>query len=108
MAEKIGAGNKPQNYDEKSGKYGKTDFFKEAEKAVTLSKQEWARYYEKIGEIKANMFTPIFTDKGERIIVLDNKLIVDNNKFEKPKVKLIKTFLSEDDLYDFISDLKGC
>lgn len=27
MAEKIGAGNKPQNYDEKTGEYADTDFF---------------------------------------------------------------------------------
>lgn len=106
MAEKMGAGNKPQNYDEKTGEYADTDFFKEAEKAVTLSKQEWARYYEKIGEIKAGLLLPRITANGYRVIALDNKVIFDNGKYANPKVYSIKEFKSVDYLNDFLDELE--
>ena len=66
-------------------------------------KQEWARYYSVLGEIKAGTFTPMRTKQGGNVIRIDNKFFFDNGNFEKPKVNKVYSFSSEEAISDFIS-----
>lgn len=116
MAKKIGAGYKSQNYDKETGQYAKdgassdsdnecpdkVDLFKEAEEVVSLSKQEWAKYYKKLGEIKAGNAYAEVTDKGNRMVVIDNNLIFDNNSYVSPRVKKIFKFNTEEELTKYL------
>lgn len=124
MPKKIGAGKEPQDYDKISGKYekgdtssdsdnegsDKVDLFKEAEKAVTLSKQEWARYYLIIGTLKRGEFTSsaIVVDKSNRFVLIETEnrcvLAIDNNRFEKCRVKATFSFDNYDRMYEFVKE----
>ena len=61
MAPKKGAGGKPQQYDENTGRYGssiatpaESKRLKDLgiETAAGLSKRDWARIYHRLGEIE--------------------------------------------------------
>lgn len=72
-----------------------------------VSRQEWARYYEQLGFIKAGTFSPMKTEDGGNVIRIDNKLFFDNGDFENPKVKKVYQFKSDDDIDKFIKVFKG-
>lgn len=92
-------------FTDKGGGYRQNASYSEIlGKDIQLTKQEYARYYEKVGQIKAGLLNADTDKNGNRRIILDNKLIFDNNRFENPKIKYVLEFGSEDDLYSFISD----
>lgn len=91
---------------QKDGKFTNSNFFESAEETVNLSKREWARYYETLGKIKSGTLSVRLTPNGDRVIILENKLIIDNNKYQRPKVHAIKEFRDNDSLNDFVKLLE--
>lgn len=84
---------------------------------VSLSKQEWARYYETIGEIQAGTLRTRKTKSGNRWVILNTdettkgtktppRIILDNGSYVSPRVSAVMTFDSDDEMYDFIGDVK--
>ena len=68
-----------------------------------VSKQQWARFYEKIGEIKRNYF--VATDEeGNWYIHVDNLLFIAMPKYENPKCKEIYKFSTEQALLDYLKE----
>lgn len=124
MSTKTGAGDKSQKYDEHTGRYDdgndadllaerefkQEQLVRKAEGRVplkrdiyaSLSKSEWAEYYKKLGEMKSGTLKTRTLGNGTRIVVVNNKMIFDNGKYTKPKVKRVITFESEDALYGYL------
>lgn len=128
MLTKTGAGGKSQEYDERTGRYcdGKdADRFAEREflqeqlaRKVegraplkrdiyeSLSKSEWAEYYKKLGEMKSGTLQTRQNMNGERIVIIDKKIVVDNGKYVSPRVKAVYAFANEERLYDYLADIE--
>lgn len=62
---------------------------------INLSKQEWAQYYKIIADEQHGDFV-YHTHDGERAVRLENKLVIDNGSFVKPKVKNAIAFIDND------------
>ena len=84
------------------------------DKNVPLTDSEWRRYYNIIGLMKAGTVRERKV-KGGRWVILNvdvesdgtrtpARLILDNGRYISPKVKMILTFETDDDLYDYIDD----
>ena len=135
MPTKKGAGGKPQEYDEHTGRFGgggidngesgsegelaEHEFLQEqlTRKAegrtplkrdiyASLSKVEWAKYYKALGEMKAGTLRTRYFGNGARIVVVDNKIILDNGKYITPKVKAVLEFETEDKLVDYFNKME--
>ena len=122
MAQKKGAGGKPQTYDENTGRYGssiatpaESKRLKELgiETAAGLSKRDWARIYHRLGEIEGSGYIEK-GESGEMLVSLhkmdeeDNpKLVVLGGTYEKPIVKSVMEFQSEEEMFDRIERLKN-
>lgn len=92
-------------FTDKGGGYRQNASYSEIlGKDIQLTKQEYARYYEKVGQIKAGLLNAKVANNGQRMIILDNKVIFDNNQFINPRIKYVIEFETEEDLYSFISD----
>lgn len=83
-----------------------------ARKAVNLSKQDWARVYAKLGEIKRGG-SVIRTAKGDIVIPLhkmhdgDNvKLVFIGGTYERPAARSVLQFVDEDEMNDFIEEFE--
>ena len=83
--------------------------------SVSLSKQEWARYYATISEIQAGTLRTRKTKSGNRWVILNTdetskgtktppRIILDNGSYVSPRVKNMMTFATDDEMYDFIDD----
>lgn len=72
-----------------------------------VSRQEWARYYEQLGFIKAGTFSPMKTEDGGNVIRIDNKLFFDNGNFENPKVKKVVCFKNEEAITSYLEKVKN-
>ncbi len=81
---------------------------------TTLTRDEWRRYYDTLGEIQAGMVRARNVRNGRWVILNVNvesngkrtpaRLILDNGNYVSPKVKSVLTFDTDDELYDFIDD----
>ena len=124
MPTKTGAGGKPQEYDKSTGQFGNGSGAKNREEKEAkleaiarkwesrtisasdhvsrdaLTKAEWAEYYKKLGEIRAGTLKERRTKNGDRLLVVGNKVLIDNGKFVNPKVTTICKFVTQNDLYD--------
>lgn len=96
-------------YDEWRERNGKQA---SARKTVNLSKQEWARVYSKLGEIKRGG-SVIRTAKGDIVIPLHKmhdgdtvKLVFIGGTYEQPTMKSVFQFADEDDMNDFIEEIE--
>lgn len=87
---------------QKDGKFTNSNFFESAEETVNLSKREWAQYYETLGKIKSGNAYAEVTGKGNRMVIVENYLVFDNNCYVSPRVKKILKFNSEDELQDYL------
>lgn len=67
-----------------------------------LTQKEWALYYRKIGEIEAGTTRERKSKSGERVIIVDKKLIIDDGKYISPKVKSVMEFKTIDALNDYL------
>ena len=125
MSTKTGAGGKPQEYDERTGRYGdgsdadllaerefkQEQLARKAEGRVplkrdiyeSLSKSEWAEYYKKLGEMKSGTLQTRTFGNGTRFIVVNKKVILDNGKYVSPKVRAVIEFSDENELYDYLN-----
>ncbi len=85
-------------------------------KGNELSKSEWRRYYDTLGEIQAGTVSTWSTDNGTRWVALNvnveqdgtktpARLILDNGSYVSPEVTSILTFDTDDELYDFVDDI---
>lgn len=78
-----------------------------------LHNSEWVRYYQTLSEIQAGTLRKRKTKRGDRWVILNAnelsdgtrtppRIIIDNNSYDKPKVKAILTFDDDDRMYDLI------
>ena len=121
MAEKKGAGGKPQAYDESTGQYGNgtsetkyrqntsyEDIIGENKKS-TLTSQEKAMWYERVGGIKRLKHWAPQTKDGCYLIKIENKddhkLVFTSGTYAKPKVEAVYAFDSSDEIDDFIMEM---
>ena len=82
---------------------------------IDLSKSEWKRYFDVIGDIRSGTVQEHNVNGGRWVILNTNeesdgtrtpaRMILDNGKYIQTKVKKILTFDTDDELYDFISDI---
>ena len=79
---------------------------------LNLSKQDWARLYEKLGEIKRGGAV-IRTSKGDMIIPLHKmsdgdtvKLVFIGGTYERPNARRVLRFIDEDEMNDFIEEIE--
>ena len=135
MAEKVGAGGKPQQYDKTTGQYGSGEIKsvdsgirkqeeskrKELEKKYNddlplkskegLSKQEWALWYKAVAENKVLGYWAEELDDGNAILKIENnnshKIVITGGTFENPKANAVYSFSSADEMNDYIGVLKS-
>ncbi len=69
---------------------------------INLTKQEWAQYYKVLGDEQYGGFV-YHTYDGGRAVRLENKVIFDNGSFEKPKIKKIYCFESNETMNDALN-----
>ena len=109
-----GGGGKPVPYDKSTGRYtdGSSGNGGSKKKSVNLSKQDWARIYQKLGEIKRGG-SVIRTAKGDIVIPLHKmrdgdtvKLVFIGGTYEQPTMKSVFQFADEDDMNDFIEEIE--
>lgn len=73
-----------------------------ADRQVSLSKQEWAQYYKRLGEIKAGLLAKRYSQSGRHYVIVGNKAIFDNDSFVSPHVYEVVEFETEDDLFEWL------
>ena len=121
MAQKKGAGGKPQTYDENTGRYGssiatpaESKRLKELgiETAAGLSRRDWARIYHRLGEIEGGDAIEK-KGTGEMLFPLHKmeegdvpKLVIIRGTYERPIVKAVITFRSEEEMFDWAGNWK--
>ena len=115
MAKKKGAGGKPQTYDEATGRYGtpaERKRLKELGIDDTLTKRDWARIYERLGEIKRGGRC-YRRPNGEKLIPLHKmeeddtpKLVIIGGTYERPRLKTVIEFSSEEEMFDTMERMK--
>lgn len=113
MAQKKGAGGKPQTYDEATGRYGTTaerKRLKELGLDDTLTKRDWARIYERLGEIKRSAVVEK-RENGEMLFPLHKmnegdtpKIVVVDGTYENPNVRAVIEFQSEEEMFDWLEE----
>lgn len=111
---KPGGGGKPVPYDKSTGRYtgGSSGNGGSKKKSVNLSKQDWARVYQKLGEIKRGGAV-YRRSNGDMIIPLQKmsendtpKMIFVGGSYEKPKMKFALEFNSDEEMFDMLEDMK--
>ena len=70
-------------------------------KREDLTRQEWARWYDRIYEIERGYFVPRRLGR-KKLIQLGNKIVVTGGTYVKPKALKIIVLLNEEDADDFI------
>lgn len=113
MAQKKGAGGKPQTYDEATGRYGtpaERKRLKELGLDDTLTKRDWARIYERLGEIKRGAVVEK-RENGEMLFPLHKmnegdapKIVVVDGTYENPNVRAVIEFQSEEEMFDWLEE----
>lgn len=83
-------------------KNSKSDTIKKKKSNVSLTKQEWAMWYEKIGEIKRECFFHC-SPKGCYYLPIKNKLVVTQYNYVSPKVVEIFEFEDENKVHEYLS-----
>lgn len=73
---------------------------------ASLSKKEFAVWYQKIGEIKRGGHVDTMSN-GYKLIPIGNKIVVTSGTYEKPKAKGVLVFPSEDEMFNGLEELKG-
>ena len=96
-------------YDEWRNKSGKQA---PARKNIELSKQDWARVYAKLGEIKRGGAVNRRSN-GDMIIPLQKmsetdtpKIVFVGGTYEKPKMRQALVFNSDEEMFDMLEDMK--
>ena len=115
MAQKKGAGGKPQTYDEATGRYGtpaERKRLKELGIDDTLTKRDWARIYERLGEIKRGA-SCLKRASGEKMIPLHRmeeddtpKLVIIGGTYERPRLKTVIEFSSEEEMFEKMREME--
>lgn len=100
FAEKESAGGNPDKKEFRQN--ASYDEILEEDRQVSLSKQEWARYYKTLGEIKAGLLTKRYSSSGRHYVIVGNKAIFDNDSFISPRVYEVVEFENEDDLFEWL------
>lgn len=79
-------------------------------KSSSLSKQEWAIFYERIGKIKNEGHNVTKTTMGDMIIPIEtndsNVIVIANGTYQNPKVKNTLRCKSNDHMYEIIARLE--
>lgn len=103
-------GDEDGKFTNGSGDSSKADDGK-AKKSVKLTKQDWARIYHKLGEIKQG--GAVGKVDGDMIIPLTKmsdtdtpKIVIVAGTYENPKMKLAIPFNSEEEMFDMLEKLK--
>lgn len=103
LAEKLGIEyNKNTSYQTIKARVEQLE--KAKRQNVSLSKQEWAQYYKILGDEKHGNFV-FKTKSGQRVVRLENKVIIDNGEFENPRVQKVYEFRDNDIMNDWFNDL---
>lgn len=103
LAEKLGIEyNKNTNYQTIKARVEQAQ--KAKRKEASLSKQEWAQYYKALGDEKHGNFV-FKTKSGQRVVRLDDKIVIDNGDFENPRIQNIWHFRNSDAMDDLLNDL---
>ena len=83
-----------------------------ARKNIELSKQDWARVYAKLGEIKRGGAVNRRSN-GDMIIPLQKmsetdtpKIVFVGGTYEKPKMRQALVFNSDEEMFDMLEDMK--
>lgn len=75
-----------------------------------LNKQEWAMYYQRLGDIKRGGYVDTLPG-GDMLIPIETNqrgvIIISKGAYGKEKVKSIHTFKDKDYMYDMIGRLKN-
>ena len=71
----------------------------------TLSKKEFAVWYQKIGEIKRGGYVDKMSN-GDKLIPIDNKIVITSGTYDKPKLNRVLNFPSEEDMFEGLQALK--
>ena len=76
---------------------------------TSLSKQEWALWYKAVAENKALGYWAEELPNGDAILKVEGKnnykIVITSGTFEKPKAKVVYSFLSSDEMDDYIEVL---
>lgn len=77
---------------------------------ITLSKQEWAMFYERIGKIKKEGHYVPKTASGKMIIPIETKdsnvLVIASGTYEKPNAEYEMRCKSSDHMYEIIARIE--
>ena len=102
-----GNGEHKQNREKELEDKYNTDLPFEPKKA--LSKQEWALWYKAVAENKALGYWAEELPNGNAILKVENKnnykIVITGGTFENPKAKAVYSFLSSDEMNDYIEVL---
>lgn len=106
-------GGKPQTYDDATGRYGtpaERKRLKELGFDDTLTKRDWARIYERLGEIKRGAVVEK-RENGEMLFPLHKmnegdapKIVVVDGTYENPNVRAVIEFQSEEEMFDWLEE----
>lgn len=66
---------------------------------TSLSKKEFAVWYQKIGEIKRGGHVDTMSN-GDKLIPIGNKIVVTSGTYEKPKSKIVFEFKNEEKMFE--------
>lgn len=103
LAEKLGIEyNKNTSYQTVKARVEQAQ--KAKRKKISLSKQEWAQYYKALGDEKHGNFV-FKTKSGQRVVRLDDKIVIDNGDFENPRIQNVWHFRNSDVMDDLLNDL---
>lgn len=103
LADKLGIEyNKDTSYQTIKARVEQAEKEKRAE--ASLSKQEFAQYFKILGDEQHGDFV-YRTKSGQRVVRLENKIVIDNGSFENPRVRKVYEFDSNDEMNDILSDL---
>lgn len=68
----------------------------------SLSKKEFAIWYQKLGEIKRGGHVDTMSN-GDKLIPIGNKIVITSGSYVKPKVKMCLEFPNEEKMFDWLN-----
>ena len=68
---------------------------------VDLTRQEFAKWYQALGDIQRGMFCHK-DDNGNKMIVIGKKLVFASGSYANPKIKKVMSFKHEEEIEEFL------
>lgn len=68
---------------------------------VDLTSQEFAKWYQALGDIQRGMFCHK-DDNGNKMIVIGKKIVISSGSYTNPRIETVITFNSEEKLEEYL------